>query len=33
MSGVAAIEIHHTIPRCLLRLKDRADDHRELDGA
>lgn len=25
-------EVHHAVPRCLLRLKDRADDHPELDG-
>ena len=27
-----AVEIHHEIPRCLLRLRDRADEHIELDG-
>ncbi len=25
-------EIHHPVPRCLLRLRDRADAHPELDG-
>lgn len=28
-----AVEVHHEIPRCLLRLRDRADEHTELDGA
>ena len=26
------MEVHHGIPRCLLRLRDRADAHAELDG-
>jgi hypothetical protein len=25
-------ELHHTVPQCLLRLRDRADAHPELDG-
>jgi hypothetical protein len=25
-------EVHHGVPRCLLRLRDRADAHPELDG-
>ena len=25
-------EVHHRVPRCLLRLRDRADAHTELDG-
>ena len=25
-------EIHHRVPRCLLRLRDRADAYREFDG-
>jgi hypothetical protein len=25
-------EVHHRVPRCLLRLRDRADAHAELDG-
>ncbi len=28
----SAVEVHHEIPRCLLRLRDRADAHAELDG-
>lgn len=28
-----AVEVHHEIPRCLLGLRDRADEHTELDGA
>ena len=31
-SATAAAEVHHGIPRCLLRLRDRADAHAELDG-
>ena len=31
-SATAAVEVHHGIPRCLLRLRDRADAHAELDG-
>jgi len=27
-----AHEVHHTVPRCLLSLRDRADAHQELDG-
>jgi hypothetical protein len=26
-------EVHHAVPQCLLRLRDRADAHQELDGA
>jgi hypothetical protein len=26
-------EAHHAVPRCLLRLRDRADEHHDLDGA
>ncbi len=25
-------EIHHAVPQCLLRLRDRADTHHEFDG-
>lgn len=25
-------EVHHRVPRCLLRLRDRADAHTDLDG-
>ncbi len=25
-------EVHHAVPRCLLRLRDRADAHQEFDG-
>ena len=25
-------EVHHSVPQCLLRLRDRADAHQELDG-
>lgn len=25
-------EVHHRVPRCLLRLRDRADAHRDLEG-
>ena len=25
-------EIHHRVPQCLLRLRDRADAHEEYDG-
>ena len=28
----ARVEVHHEVPRCLLRLRDRADEHTELDG-
>ena len=28
----SAVEVHHGVPRCLLRLRDRADAHTELDG-
>jgi len=28
----AAAEVHHRVPRCLLRLRDRADERTELDG-
>ncbi len=28
----AKTEVHHAVPRCLLRLRDKADAHRELDG-
>ena len=33
-AGEAAsiVEVHHGVPRCLLRLRDRADAHAELDG-
>ena len=27
------VEVHHKIPRCLLRLRDEADAHTDLDGA
>ena len=27
-----AQEVHHAVPQCLLRLRDRADAHPELDG-
>ena len=30
-SGPGA-EVHHKFPRCLLRLRDRADEHTALDG-
>ena len=29
---MAAPEVHHEVPRCLLRLRDRADEHTALDG-
>jgi len=29
---VSAAEVHHGVPRCLLRLRDRADERTELDG-
>ena len=32
-AGRSAVEIHHRVPRCLLRLWDAADDHTNLDGA
>ena len=25
-------EVHHGVPRCLLKLRDRTDAHTELDG-
>jgi hypothetical protein len=25
-------ELHHSVPQCLLRLRDRTDTHQELDG-
>jgi hypothetical protein len=28
----AKSEVHYGVPRCLLRLRDRADAHAELDG-
>ena len=28
----AKTEVHHEVPRCLVRLRDRADAHPELDG-
>ncbi len=31
-SPATPTEVHHGIPRCLLRLRDRADAHAELDG-
>ena len=27
-----SVEVHHGVPRCLLRLRDRADERTELDG-
>jgi hypothetical protein len=27
-----AQEVHHTVPQCLLKLRDRADAHQEFDG-
>lgn len=27
-----AQEVHHAVPQCLLRLRDKADAHREFDG-
>lgn len=30
--AVAAVEVHHQIPRCLLGLRDRADAHTQDDG-
>ena len=29
----AAVQVHHRVPRCLLRLRDQADAHTDLDGA
>ena len=29
---MGALEVHHRVPRCVLRLRDRADAHRDLDG-
>ena len=31
-SAAAAAEVHHRVPRCLLRLRDRADERAVLDG-
>lgn len=31
-AGQAKREVHHQVPRCLLRLRDRADAHPRLDG-
>ena len=30
---VSPVEVHHGVPRCLLRLRDRADAYHEIDGA
>ena len=27
-----SVELHHGVPRCLLRLRDRADERTEIDG-
>ena len=32
VSARVAHEVHHTVPQFLLRLRDRADTHQELDG-
>jgi hypothetical protein len=32
VEDVGAHEVHHTVPRCLLSLRDRADAHPEFDG-
>lgn len=29
---VGAVEVHHEVPRCLLRLRDRLDAHRGIDA-
>lgn len=29
---MGALEVHHRLPRCLLRLRERAEEHPALDG-